>query len=85
MYPNASAGAGRQAERFQVLSLDGGGVLGIFTAAGLGAGLSAAAILEAYVEGASAVFPGPRSLRRLRQAIRPKGLPTINTLSFLAG
>lgn len=100
---NASTGAGRQAERFQVLSLDGGGVLGIFTAAflaqleedvgkpvvqsfdlivgtstggiiaaGLGAGLSAAAILDAYVEGASAVFPGPRSLRQLRQAIRPK-------------
>ena len=103
MSSDSTVDANRQAERFQVLALDGGGVLGIFTAAflaqleqdigkpvaqsfdlivgtstggiiaaGLGAGLSAASILEAYVEGASEVFPGPRSLRQLRQAVRPK-------------
>jgi patatin-like phospholipase/acyl hydrolase len=89
--------------RFQVLSLDGGGVLGIFTAAflaqleqdlgrpvvdsfdlivgtstggiiaaGLGAGLSAAEILAAYVEGAATVFPGPRVVRQLIHPVRHK-------------
>ena len=89
--------------RFQVLSLDGGGVLGIFTAAflaqleqdlgrpvvdsfdlivgtstggiiaaGLGAGLTAAEILTAYVDGAPTVFPGPQLLRQLIHPVRHK-------------
>lgn len=90
-------------QRFQVLSLDGGGVLGIFTAAflaqleqdlgrpvvdrfdlivgtstggiiaaGLGAGLTAAEILAAYVNGATKVFPGPHLLRQLIHPVRHK-------------
>ncbi len=93
--------------RFQILSLDGGGIAGIFTAAvlvglerdlgrpvvdhfdlivgtstggiialGLGAGLSAEAILDLYVSHQAAVFPGPRWLRSVRHFVRAKYAPS---------
>jgi uncharacterized protein len=93
-------------ERFQVLALDGGGVLGIFSAAvlaglekdlgrpiienfdlivgtstggiiaaGLGAGLSAADIVEFYCAEMGNIFPGRTKLRSIRQLVRPKYHP----------
>jgi patatin-like phospholipase/acyl hydrolase len=89
--------------RFQILSLDGGGVRGIFSAAllagleedlgrpvlshfdlvvgtstggiiaaGLGAGVSADALVDLYTSKMRTIFPGPHRLREIRRLGRPK-------------